>query len=238
MPRFIRGFFFATMSYFDFHVHFLKKSSHAVCCLDITELEKLKEMRTFFTLGIHPWFINPKTFSGKLQKLECVVKDLKNTHLIQYFLGLGECGLDRLHGPEFKLQKNIFESTVSLAKEMNLPMVIHCVKAYPELISVHNRFQNQPKWTIHGFSGNFTNAKKLIDLNIMLSFGPNLLKSENLKKIFSNLPLEMIFLETDEKNIPIKLLYEKAAKLRSIELNTLNEQINKNLFNFFAISQT
>ena len=86
-------------------------------------------------------------------------------------------------------------------------------------------------WIIHGFRQNKEVAKKLIDAGFKLSFGMQLTKNRpGVNSIFSNLPEESFFFETDdEESKKINLIYESAAVIRK----TIIEDLMKNQNKFF-----
>ena len=84
----------------------------------------------------------------------------------------------------------------------------------------------------HGYNKNEVLAKQLIEKGYYLSFGKSLFKNQNLKSIQS-IPLEKLFLETDDDNRSIKEVYELAAKQLNISLETLILQIEKNFNSVF-----
>lgn len=144
-------------------------------------------------------------------------------------LAIGECGLDRFKGADLAIQKEIFQYHARLANNTNKPLIIHCVKAYPEILEIYKKLKPTNPWLIHGFNQNKQIAEELIKHGIYLSFGSSLLNnSSNASKIFSKIPKEYIFVETDESNIDIKEIYTKAAELRNISLVELSKIINSN----------
>jgi TatD DNase family protein len=220
----------------DFHVHFSKQNKNSICSLDISECDKLPEMLFMFTLGVHPWFLKSKMAFYKFEKiLNDIYSGEYGVNVYDNFIGLGECGLDRLKGPEMELQKKMFMNICRIGIDFDLPMVIHCVKAYPEILSVYKKYNNQLRWAVHSFSGNLVEAEKLINKNIFLSFGERLLSSRKLQKIFTEIPVNMIFLETDDADMTVTKLYEFGAELKGMNISSFTAQIQKNIFNFFAI---
>lgn len=173
------------------------------------------------SLGIHPW----DTKSTTTDSIYLLQSISLNTNII----AIGECGLDRLKGADLNIQKDIFLQQAKLADKINKPLIIHCVKAFPELISIYKLVKPNNPWVIHGFNQNKNIARELIKQGIYLSFGSQLLNEKsNAAKIFSEIEKEYIFVETDESNIDIKEIYQQAAKLRNISLENLEEIIRSN----------
>jgi len=95
-------------------------------------------------------------------------------------------------------------------------------------MSLKKQFSRSSPWIIHGFNGNQQIAERLLQENIYLSFGENLTKSEKLQKIFSQIQINCLFIETDVSDFPIEELYKKAAALKNISLQTLCGHIHEN----------
>src|SRR5438105_1667292 len=87
-------------------------------------------------LGIHPWFIPEDSLADDLKKLKELATD-PNVKMI------GECGLDTLQGAAFELQLQVLEIQLTLAKTLRKPIILHCVKAYDELIRLSKKIDPQ-----------------------------------------------------------------------------------------------
>jgi len=83
------------MNYLNLHTHSSVKRNkvRAIVNLDLTEKAENNNDLELFSVGIHPWFINDKTLSEDLHKIANFAE--KNN-----CAALGECGLDRLKGPD------------------------------------------------------------------------------------------------------------------------------------------
>ena len=113
-------------------------------------------------------------------------------------VAIGECGLDRIRG-SLEAQLPWFEAQVALADELNLPLVIHSVKTHDEVHGVLNRRQWQGRALIHGFSGSFQQAAKLVDLGCFIGVGGVIThpRARKTRDAVAKLPLEALVLETD-----------------------------------------
>jgi TatD DNase family protein len=135
--------------------------------------------------------------------------------------------LDKLKGAPLADQINIFEQQIALAKQLNKPMIIHCVKAFAELIEIKKRLKVKIPMIIHGFNKKEALGKQLIDNGFFLSFGSALLQAGAgaASLIQSDLPF---FLETDEAPISIVEIYETAANLKKCTVDELKACIFAN----------
>ena len=85
-------------------------------------------------------------------------------------IAIGEAGFDKLRGPSPELQRKVFEEQVAISEELKKPVVIHCVRAWDELLAVHKKLKPKMPWLIHGFRGNTELAAQLLSKGMYLSF--------------------------------------------------------------------
>jgi TatD DNase family protein len=79
----------------------------------------------------------------------------------------------------------------------------------------------------HGFNKRTELANKILDQGYYLSFGKHLLM-DAYDEVFKEIPLDKIFLETDDDSIAIETVYRKAAEIKQLDLVLLTEQISEN----------
>ena len=173
------------------------------------------------SVGIHPWYLADNDAENQLESLR---KAIGNRQVV----AIGECGLDKLKGPSMELQASVFRKEIALAEEHNLPMVIHCVKAYNELVQIKKSTHPQQPWIIHGFRGKEALAKEFIQHGFYLSFGA-CYQEEALRSV----PVERLFIETDESELSIEDIYLRIAQSRGMDLKELTESIKKNVERVF-----
>jgi len=174
----------------------------------------------YFSAGIHPWY--PPT--------ELQWKMIQEAWNHPRCLALGECGLDRLRGPNLEEQKKWFQ--VQLEKN-HLPVLLHAVKADAEMWEMIQTFPAK-KWVIHGAMGKWERWKKWIDHSVCFSFGKGLLSDAATQETFRNTPMEQLFLETDAAAPDLLFdLYFKAAELQQKDLNVVKQEIWSNFARIF-----
>lgn len=146
----------------------------------------------YYCLGIHPWFVSEHS----AEDLECLSQTLRA--MPERCVGVGECGLDRLRG-NMNDQYPWFEAQISLASELGLALVIHSVRAHDEVHATLRRLNWSGRALLHGFSGSFQQAKKLIDQGCFIGVGGVITHSRASKTrdAIARLPLESLVLETD-----------------------------------------
>lgn len=179
-------------------------------------------LEKYFSVGIHPWDANLHVSLIELEKL------------IQHenCLAIGECGLDKVIDIDLELQKKVFISQLDLAVKFQKPVIIHCVKAFDELIEICKSYHSKIFLIIHGFNKSLQLAKQLIDKGFYISLNYSLFKKEDYD--YSNLPIDKLFFETDNNNsVLIEEVYQKAADCFQIQEDDLKEKIYSNFTTLF-----
>ena len=184
----------------------------------------------FFSIGIHPWYINESRVEEDLQIMEEKIQ-------LQNCLALGECGLDKRIEIPIEIQKQVFEKQLRLAIKYKKPVILHCVSAYQEIIEIKKRLQVDFPMIIHGFSKNKQVAKSLLDNGFYLSFGKYLLRNLELESVFASVPNDKFFLETDTMEETLEEVYKLAAKYKNIEVSELQELVTNNFQSVFRITE-
>jgi TatD DNase family protein len=180
-----------------------------------------------YTAGIHPWFLNEEDHD---MQLSFVSERAAGKSII----AIGETGFDRLKGPDIELQKKTFEEQVSLAGKYELPMVIHCVKAWEELLAEHRRLKPRMPWLIHGFRGKKELALQLISRGMYLSFWFDFITRPEATPLIRSLPVDHIFLETDGSGTDIRNIYNKVSDDLGLTVEELKSKIFRNFESFFS----
>ncbi len=183
---------------------------------------------TWLSAGIHPWYINENNQDLQLKKL----RQLAYSQSVKF---IGECGLDRLKGSPLPVQEEIFIKQIRIAEEAKKPVIIHCVRCFNELISIKKIVRPKVPMILHGFNNNLQIAQSLLQRGFYLSLGAAILdETSNVAQILTQIPLEKLFLETDDKTISIQEVYEKASFILNIKQNTLEDVIFANYLEICA----
>jgi TatD DNase family protein len=219
-------------NYIDIHVHGGKPAS-GIFILEslMAHEEKTPEniSGVAFTYGIHPWFLTEDNHARLINS----VKNLINNPDI---IAIGEAGFDRLKGPSIEIQRIAFEEQIIMAEEVRKPVVIHCVRAWDELLSVKKRLKPKMHWLIHGFRGNIELARQLLSKGIYLSFWFDFVLRSDFGDLLRQLPADRIFLETDGAEVDIREIYDKVAKDLDFSVDELKTIILRNFNDFFGIN--
>jgi TatD DNase family protein len=182
----------------------------------------------YYSVGLHPWYLNEQTAD---KEFEIAI----GAALKKNVLAIGECGLDKVCKTDWKLQKKWFEAHISLAIQWGKPMIVHCVKAFWEVrIELKKNWMEEPV-IFHGFNRGTVLANELISAGYYLSFGKHLMQ-EHSAEVFAALPLNQVFLETDASELPIESIYQRAAAIRNLSIESLAIQMQNNFEKVFGIS--
>lgn len=164
-------------------------------------------------------------------------------------LGIGEIGLDYHydHSPR-EVQREVLERQMNLARDNNVPVAIHSREAHQDTFDILKKFKGQVIGVMHSYSGSWEIAKSYLDLGYYISFsGPITFKnSRKLPEVAAHAPLDRIFVETDcpyltpvpfrgKTNQPLYVKYvaQKVAELKNIPVETLMEQVKRNVKELF-----
>ena len=174
-----------------------------------------------YSYGIHPWFLNEENHKQLINSVE-------NTVIQPEIIAIGEAGFDRLRGPSPELQRTAFEEQIIISEKISKPVVIHCVRAWDELLAVYKKIKPKMPWLIHGFRGNVELASQLLTKGFYLSFWFDFILRPESKELLKQLPADRIFLETDGADVDIKSIYNKVATDLDLSVDELKSIILKN----------
>jgi len=176
-----------------------------------------------FSIGLHPWYAEKPIRPDILE-------------LVQNKLcwAIGECGLDKLKGPNLESQLIVFEQMVRLSELFEKPLIIHCVRALNELLACKKRLNPLQPWILHGLSReNWIDL--LLESDIFISVGEVVLKRESmLHAVVAKVPAEKLFLETDDTETSIREVYESISTAKRLTLDALEKQIEDNFISVFG----
>ncbi|MGL5681546.1 MAG: TatD family hydrolase [Marinifilaceae bacterium] len=207
-------------AFIDIHTHFAYADKVAI--IDISAQGASPTIGDApCSYGVHPYFIT----DDYVMRLETLYRLAANGQLT----AIGECGFDHRASTDIKLQRSIFEKHISISEQFHLPLIIHCVKGFPELISCHKQFRPKQAWIVHGYNNKETVLKQLLDCGIYLSLGKALLfPNSNARLLAKNIPQDKLFIETDDVPLSIEELYSIVAAQRGISIDELKTQIEAN----------
>ncbi|WP_127714095.1 TatD family hydrolase [Halobacteriovorax sp. HLS] len=217
----------------NFHTHILSNHDEVI---DFYSIDLKKGPAEFLKgkyqcLGIHPWDLTEE-YLEKLSSFEYIMLEAD-------VLCLGEMGIDRTSKDiSIELQKKVFLFQLNVAaKRGDSFVIIHCVKAYNEIIECYKKSKFKGKLVFHDYNGDENTTKDLIKRGCYFSYG-NMLFFPNSKgyRSLNSIPIERLFLETDDhRRFSIFDAYEKLASIKKLEEGELITQI---LANFDRLKST
>jgi Mg-dependent DNase len=179
-----------------------------------------------YTSGIHPWNLNNENHDRLLLYVEKIAS-------LESVIAVGEAGFDKMKGPAMDLQRKTFEEQVYIAGKLGKPVVVHCVRAWEELLSAHKKLKPQMPWLIHGFRGKSELGMQLISKGMYLSFWFDFILKPESAPLIKSVPRERIFLETDGADVDIRDIYKKVSGDMGLTIDELRSQILINFNKFF-----
>ena len=148
------------------------------------------------TYGLHPMYLA----DHRPEHLD----DLREWAAREKPVAIGECGLDFfIPDPQPEAQQFYFEGQLAVAREFDLPVIIHARRSVEDVINTLRRFPGV-RGVLHSYSGSEQQARRLIDLGFVMSFGGPITyeRANKLRRLVQVLPLEAILLETDAPDQP------------------------------------
>lgn len=240
---------------------------------DIKTSEKAIEMAKqnkalYATVGYHPHHVRSfiKLAYARVQ-LAQITDQLKKLAKDKKLVGIGECGLDynirnitnsKTEWQKLKnLQKQVFGMQIQLAKEMNLPMVIHNRMADMEVLDTIDHFCKSdclyPRGVLHSISGTKKYLKQGLKMGFYIGVNGNVTYSKEVQKLAKEVPLNRLVIETDSpyltpvplrqrqskhlRNEPanVKVVANFLAKLKKVEVDKLEKITTKNAQELFNL---
>lgn len=197
----------------------------------------------FPMLGFHPTSVNAQSMS--------VVKDMKRLLDGEHpYIAIGEVGMDLYWDKTYlKEQQRVFDEQIQWALEYQLPLVIHCREAFPELFEVLKPYKDtELSGVFHSFTGTQDEADELMEYTRFM-IGVNgvvTFKKSSLPGILQSIPLNRLVLETDspylaptpfrgkrnESSYIVKVA-EKLAELYEMGLEDIKRQTLQNALKVF-----
>jgi TatD DNase family protein len=198
----------------------------------------------FPMMGLHPCDVK--------EDVEMVLSNMKNHFEWRKYLAVGEIGIDLYWDKSFLLQQQFaFRTQIEWAKEMNLPIVIHCRDAFDEILAILDELNDDRlKGIFHCFTGTLEQAKHILGYgDFYLGIGGVVtFKKAGLDKVVEQLSINNLVLETDapylaptpfrgKRNEPsyIPHIAEKVADLLGLTLKEVAEITTENSKTIFGV---
>lgn len=195
-------------------------------------------------VGIHPWFSATAKPGWQTRLADLLASNGDRT------VGIGETGLDKIKPVNFGVQQQCFTSHLELAADLNLPVSIHCVKAWGPLLEIIKKVTTErglPQMMVHSFNGSIETMKRLVDFGCFISYSCSIAEKAKLQDTLKQTPITALMLETDspfQKNpylgnvtyltpdhnepVAVAALYRYTADLLNINMHDFSSQLSNN----------
>lgn len=199
--------------------------------------------RCFPMMGLHPCSVN-ETYKDELDHVE---KELATGR----YIAVGEIGIDLYWDKTYvNEQVTAFGQQMNWAKELNLPVAIHCRESFDEIFASVEKVQDgRLRGVLHCFTGTEEQARKCIDLGLHLGLGGVLtFKKSGIDAAIKDIPMEWLVLETDSPYLAptpyrgkrnesayTKLVAEKLAEVKEMTLDEVAAITTKNAEQLFNL---
>jgi len=197
----------------------------------------------FPMLGLHPCDVK--------EKWQEEINKIKIAGAGKTIYAIGEIGIDLYWDKTFLTEQlQAFEQQIQWAKDLDLPIVIHCRDAFDETYEVLQRLNDDKlRGIFHCFSGTVEQAQKVIDLGFYLGIGGVVTyKNAGLDKVVQQIDLKHLVLETDAPYLTpvpfrgkpnessyLKYIAEKIADLHQVDVAEVARITTENSKTIFAI---
>lgn len=211
------------MRYYNIHTHKESSCPDTISIVSRIVKDRVEEIPVIpQSAGIHPWYI----YNVSEQLIY-----LRELAQLPQIVAIGEVGLDKLAKTPLPIQQEVFVEQARLAEALRKPLIIHCVKAWDELLASRKQLSPDIPWIIHGFRGNGEQAKQLIRQGFYLSFGAYF-NSEAACAAWPN----HLFTETDDIDIDIREVYKAISGSLSLRSETFALQMKENVNHVFSFT--
>jgi len=206
-----------------------------------------KYENVYASVGVHPHDAKLYDDAAEAHLIELVRSSKK-------VIAWGEIGLDFYydHSPR-DVQEKVFRRQIAVARELDLPIIIHSRDADDETVRILKEENGSGKLRgiMHCFGGTPEMARPLLEIGFLISFAGNVTfkKAENLRESARVVPLDKMLVETDcpfltpvpfrgKRNEPAFVAHTAAflAELHGVEPETIAEHTTRNFLTFFDLS--
>lgn len=214
------------MVYYDIHTHQLPvhPEDRAIVNTIVGTITGDSKESPLQSCGIHP---------GYIQDAPEQLVELRKWATTPNVVAIGEAGFDKRAKASMEMQQEVFLAQARLAEEVRKPLIIHCVKAWDELLAARKTILPSVPWLIHGFRGNELLAAQLIRQGLLLSFGAHY-NEKALQLAWTG----TIFAETDDQPVDIRTIYHHIALSLNQPVETVALKIQENILRTFSLPRT
>jgi TatD DNase family protein len=225
------------------------------------QLAETYPLSCYATVGLHPVYAEEASLAEKFADVVRLSQD--NPRIA----GIGECGMDFFRTKDiqkssdlatnisqnetipvestYEIQEKVFEGQIQLAKQYNLPLMLHVRDSYQKTLTIllkyFNPTQIEYRGNAHFFVGSIQEAQAFLDLGFSISFTGVITFVPAYEELVRFVPLDRMFAETDspyvspapyrgKRNTPVHVIeiYKKIAEIKQVPLEVVRETLYKN----------
>lgn len=180
------------------------------------------------SVGLHPWYLEGLDMAAARAWLDEHAARPETR-------AIGEAGLDKLTKTPWDLQLAAFRTCFEVSETFRKPLILHCVRAFDDILALKKQWKPSQVWIFHGFEKNAETAQRLLDAGCFLSFGAALFRQKShTPEALRQTPAERFFLETDDSDYAIEAVYERAGAIRNMTPAALQLQVQQNFESVFG----
>lgn len=199
----------------------------------------------FAAYGLHPMFLSAHSPQHPGELRDWLERERP--------VAVGECGLDYfVDGLDQDAQLGFFRAQLKLARDFDLPLIIHARRAVDEVTSMIRQVGHL-RGVVHSFSGSRQQAEKLWQQGFLLGLGGPVTypRAKRLRRLAATMPLEWLLLETDSPDQPgaahrgqrnepahVAEVLETIAGLRGVEAQRIAATTSANAERLFGLPAT
>ncbi|MBW4527499.1 MAG: TatD family hydrolase [Phormidium tanganyikae FI6-MK23] len=223
-------------------------------CVEPSEFDEIRDLadrfpELFFAVGLHPLDVKEKWSADSVSEILALAQSDRRV------VAIGEMGLDFFKAENWDQQIEAFRAQLAIAKQLDLPVIIHCRDAAETMAQVLKQFwqdQGSVKGVMHCWGGTPEETRWFLDLGFYISFSGTV-TFKNAKQIHESaqlVPSDRILIETDcpflapvpkrgeRRNEPSYVQYvaRQVAALRDIPLEQLATQTTQNACQLFGLT--
>ncbi len=150
--------------------------------------------------GLHPMYLADHRPGHLVELRDWLERECRARACV----AVGECGLDYfVPSLDRTVQSEYFEAQLRLARDFDLPLIVHARRAVDEVTAAIRRFAPL-RGVVHSFSGSRQQAERLWGLGFMLGLGGPVTfeRAQRLRRLAATMPIEWLLLETDAPDQP------------------------------------
>lgn len=212
------------IKYVDIHTHSTGNTEGIIALPSYSVgMDAAPPASDFFSAGVHPWSAGKTDMASAVEYL-----------LTAPLAAIGETGLDyAVDGFDKYVQVSVFKVQLDIAEKRGLPVVIHCVKAYNDVLGILQNYRLKAV-IFHCYIGSQQQTASLTSRGYYISAGEASLNSPKTAESLKQCPGRVLFAETDTSPVAIEDIYTRLADIRRTTAGNMKDIIYGNYKRIFG----